>query len=1119
MTLSDAHDSPDGGAMRRNAPSDLTAAAPAEVTQAEGGRRPAPSDRTQSAPADTTRSQPRGDAAGASDDAPQATLLGDELAPDDRPEDVTDVTLDMAPRERPAPSPVDDEHATLAGTVRGLRQGEKGWQLTGLDDYQLIAEVARGGMGVVYRARQKSLNRIVAVKMILAGHLASDDDVQRFRSEAEAAARLQHPNIVAIYEVGESDGRHFFSMQFVEGRSLAERIREQPMPIEDAAGCLRTVADAVDYAHVQGILHRDLKPSNILLDKDGIPHLTDFGVAKQIRSDSQLTATGTIIGTPGYMPPEQASGDKEVGRTADVYSLGAVLYDLLTGRPPFTAQKPTDVLMQVLHAEPVSPHVLNPSVPVDLSTICLKCLEKDPARRYATARELSEDLARWLTGQPIAARQIGRIERAWRWCKRSPVVASMAALLILVAIGAFVGVTAEWLIAQSALRQMQVAQSERASAQVEALLNAAPESLAAMLNQLRPEYEDIAGEARRRIGQSDLSDRDRLRLSLALLPGDPNQVDYLRARMLSVGLAELLALRDALAPYRDQLREGLWNVLDNEQAKGEERFSAALLLAGDDDAAAARAERWQALAPFLAARLLESVTSDPSKYEPLVAALRPARAALVPPLAATFRDRKQPQSVRAFATNILASYAADQPVELARLLVDSDPWQFLILRPTVSDSSTDAITELGAQLDSVPSAQPTDSDKETAARRRATAAVALAQLGKAERAWPLLVHGDDVRVRSHLVELFSLLKTRPELLTARLDEETDPSARRALLLALGSYAPASLAEPVRRDLIERCAKLFGSDPDAGIHAAAEWLLRHWGQAGLLADQALPPAAGEPRPPEWYVGPQGHTLAVIDGRTSATMGSPSSEQRRSVAEASHQMLIGRKFALATKEVTIEQFRKFAQATGSKMPPYTRRHSPDDNGPIIMINWYRAAQYCRWLSEQAGLGEDQMCYPPIDQIHEGMQPYPDYLERRGFRLPTEAEWEIACRAGSNTSRAFGGSEELLADYAWYMANSSDRAWPGGLQKPNDFGLFDMHGNVWEWCGDRWTSYWENPRGRDLPDLTVVDAATNRVLRGGSFDSAAKTVRSAFRDRFEKPQFGSDEIGFRVACTVPE
>ncbi len=377
-----------------------------------------------------------------------------------------------------------------------------------IGDYELIEEVARGGMGVVFKARQVSLNRIVAVKMVLAGQFASGSDVIRFRAEAEAAARLQHPNIVAIHEVGEHDGQHFFSMDFVDGPSLTEIIREQPLPPRDAAALLKTLAEAVQYAHEKGVVHRDLKPSNVLMERressdegrepecprretsssgsgpstlDPRPRITDFGLAKRIEGGSDLTGTGQILGTPSYMPPEQAAGrNDEIGPASDVYSLGAILYESVSGRPPFRAQSPLDTLVQVLETEPVPLRLLNPAVPRDLETIAMKCLQKDSRRRYATAGELADDLRRFLAGEPIRARAVSRVERAWRWCRRRPGWAAM----IGVSVAALLLITAGSVWFSGRLRQ-QLARTEEKQHELEiALARQVAERLDSDLRQL-----------------------------------------------------------------------------------------------------------------------------------------------------------------------------------------------------------------------------------------------------------------------------------------------------------------------------------------------------------------------------------------------------------------------------------------------------------------------------------------------------------------------------------------------------------------------------------------------------------------------------------------------------------
>lgn len=330
-------------------------------------------------------------------------------------------------------------------------------------DYNLLEKIAQGGMGVVYRARQTQLDRIVAVKMILAGQFATDAEVERFRTEALAAAQLQHPAIVAVHEVGRLAGQYFFSMDFVEGQALGDLVREKPLPAARAAAYTRDIAEAIHFAHEHGVLHRDLKPANVLIDRADRPRVTDFGLAKRIDQDSNLTATGAMVGTPGYMPPEQVRGEPDkLGAPSDVYALGAILYELLTTRPPFQGESALDTFMQVVNQEPIAPRLLNTKVPHDLETICLKCLEKEPNRRYATAAELATDLRHFLAGEPISARPISRMERAWRWCRRRPALTSLATALVLTIVAGFAGVIWQW---REAASQNQFAQQSLQKAQ------------------------------------------------------------------------------------------------------------------------------------------------------------------------------------------------------------------------------------------------------------------------------------------------------------------------------------------------------------------------------------------------------------------------------------------------------------------------------------------------------------------------------------------------------------------------------------------------------------------------------------------------------------------------------
>ena len=305
-----------------------------------------------------------------------------------------------------------------------------------LGDYELLEEVGRGGQGVVFRARQKSLNRTVALKVITLGQWASETHLKRFRREAEAAASLDHPGIVPIHEVGERDGSCYFSMKFIEGGQLDEVVRREPMPIRGAVELIAKVARTVHYAHEHGILHRDIKPGNILLDKNGEPHLTDFGLARLLDTQSSVTRTIDVLGTPSYMAPEQAAGETtKLSKATDVYGLGAVLYQLLTGQPPFAGGTTYETIRLLRDTEPRPPRLLNPKVDRDLSTICLKCLEKDPQGRYSSALALAEDLEHWLKHEPIRAKPSGFFTHARKWVRRNPSTTVLVTLLVALAMG------------------------------------------------------------------------------------------------------------------------------------------------------------------------------------------------------------------------------------------------------------------------------------------------------------------------------------------------------------------------------------------------------------------------------------------------------------------------------------------------------------------------------------------------------------------------------------------------------------------------------------------------------------------------------------------------------------
>jgi len=359
---------------------------------------------------------------------------------------------------------------TDLGPILAKTHSALGVKFHSFGDYELVEEIARGGMGVVFRARQISLNRSVAIKLILGGRLASSLLVKRFQVEAEAAASLHHPHIVSIYEIGEHEGHHYYSMELVEGAGLNREIAAYRVPDPETPGSdqrtaahhcqvriarlMVQVADAVDYAHQHGVLHRDLKPSNILLDREGEAHLADFGLAKLLdREMTQFTLSGAIMGTPSYMAPELAAGQANEATTAtDIYSLGAILYELLTGARPFQAETPVEIWRRALEEEPKPPTAINRLIDRELATICLKCLEKNPQQRYLSARALLEDLERWLEGEPIVARPIGTAEKVFRWCRRRPALSGLAVTVVVLFLAGVIGVSTQWRRAETEAR-------------------------------------------------------------------------------------------------------------------------------------------------------------------------------------------------------------------------------------------------------------------------------------------------------------------------------------------------------------------------------------------------------------------------------------------------------------------------------------------------------------------------------------------------------------------------------------------------------------------------------------------------------------------------------------------
>ncbi len=625
--------------------------------------------------------------------------------------------------------------------------------------------------------------------------------------------------------------------------------------------------------------------------------------------------------------------------------------------------------------------------------------------------------------------------------------------------------------------------------------------------------------------------RMQLHASLALIPVDETHVEYLFSRLLDAEPDEFLVVRDALHAHQSKLLDRLWAVVEKpEQSKEHQRLRAAAALADYDS----ENHRWETPAK----KVVEDLVTVNADYLGFwTEAFRPVKKVLLPVLCEVFRDcRPERTAERTVATNLLANYGADHPAILADLLMDSDEQQFARLYLGATHSSL-AVVLLDQELDRNSPLDATDTMKEQLAKRKANAAIALLRRKRPEKVWSFLKQSPDPRTRSYLVHRFGPLRVEAEIISKRLDEEPDMTIRRALILSLGEFDEKALPPDARNMLVPKLRDIYRNASDPGVHGATEWLLRTWEQEAWLkqinvdwandTDQRANrleritqkmSADNDQALPNWYVNSHGQTMVVIPGPVEFLMGSPTAEVGRLPEERQHRRRIGRTFAIAAKAVTVEEFLRFQpKFSHSGMNRY-----PEPTCPIGGVIWFESAAYCNWLSEQEGIPKDQWCY---ELIPEGkttkVKLRENYLNRTGFRLPTEAEWEYACRAGIFTSWYYGESQELQGKYAWLFSNSGERNWPVGNKKPNDFGLFDMHGNIWCWCQDIHAAYpIAGDDGvvddREREESLEISNLLGRVSRGGSFDTRPSLARCASRSQIP-PANRFINVGFRPARTI--
>jgi serine/threonine protein kinase/formylglycine-generating enzyme required for sulfatase activity len=579
--------------------------------------------------------------------------------------------------------------------------------------------------------------------------------------------------------------------------------------------------------------------------------------------------------------------------------------------------------------------------------------------------------------------------------------------------------------------------------------------------------------------EEDSDSRKRLHTSIALYPVDPGQQQYLLEQMFTADPEVLGAIMETLDEGKGVIMDPLWAVLEDGKIDRDGRFRITCALASFDP----ESPRWEKVRDEVAAKL---VTQDALIIRKWVDAFARVKKWLLPPLAEFLEDEKRSAAERGLTAKVYGVYAPDVPGAYARL-------EKVLAEPGPPDETVEA--------------------KLAREKRQANVAVALVVMGRPAKAWPLLKHGKEPTRRSLLIERLAPGGADPLALVAAAQQEKDVAVRRALLLSLGQFGPAALPAVERKNLLPQLLRLYQDDPDPGIHGAAEWLVRLWGHGGELRPIDRRLRTGKPVGERgWYVNGQGLTMVIVPTPGEFVTGEQD-PRFKYTGEEQRRRRISRTFAIASKEVTVEQFLAYRRSH-----QHLKMRTPSTDCPVDNVTWYDAAGYCNWLSEKEGVPQGQWCYVPNKEgkYAKAMRLAPDYLHRTGYRLPTEAEWEYACRAGAATRFAFGEPEELLGRYAWFTGNNTGTSHPVGMLKPNDLGLFDMHGNVWEWCLNRKVIHGavkDNAAAEDGEDESDIKDNEARTMRGGGFDGFPAVLRTAFRGQ-DGPSGGGFGTGFRPA-----
>lgn len=1080
-----------------------------------------------------------------------------QSVPDDHPDKRTSDPDDPMSRKSEVKSPsrsqpvrVDAGKPTPTATVTDVAPGDVTTDVFGaqtelapsleeVGKFKITDLLGRGGFGEVLLAHDDDLRRDVAIKVPNPNRFTRAEDEANYLAEAQLLASLSHPGIVPVFEAARiPDGGCYVVSEYIEGPSLAERIENEPIPAVEAARLIAEVAEALDYAHKQGVVHRDIKPGNILLkktDHSERPVLIDFGIAFRATG---VAEESRVVGTVPYMSPEQARGEMVCPRS-DQFSLGIVFYELLTGERPFKGADRLEVLKNILRTEAPPPREVKQDIPVELSRICMRALEKQKENRYASAQELADELRFYLkaytgsfaktesteSGEEFEASQsaedsaheraallLADLTRKWRHDSAPHHLPSLWNAIWI----HLLTDRKNWTETQRVMMQTALKRDRNrllwfafsvvlgwflfvsfANYRVDGLVDSLRSTEWRSMPQLVEELSAYGARsnARLRNGLMDdgLKPDERLRFLLALSKRE-------REQLATIAKGALLAKRpdviEAVCRFTrgesDFLEKSFWSTLSSAGANNSQRFRAACALATFDPGNADWNGREDDIVRWL-------VSENPSLVEEWSKLLRPIAPRLRSGLKDTLRnDLEKPRRLAALRS-FRQLYRPDAK-EFTELIETASPDQLAILSAFAQESGGPIEPTIWNRLDSLK--LPSDAPQiqlDQASRARANLLVVLRELGSPNEFWNQLQNDADNRTRYFLIDRIGPETVSPELILEHINLETNASTVYALLLSLGDYPLEDFTEETQALALAELRHIHAEHSDSGVHSAAELVLKRWGEE---PEKIIRTNRG------WHVNEEGHTLAVLEGPFEFLMGAPPEENPNWTNDPLHWVKIPRTFGIATKEVTQAQFLRFQPNHG-----FDGSYSPDPDCPMTTVGFDAAMRYCNWLSAQEGISENQMCYAEVGT--SGMKPAPDYLDRVGYRLPTEAEWEFACRAGSQTPRFYGFSTNALSKYCWYIKNANGRTWPVGLLRPNRFGLFDTYGNVFEWVQDNNAEY---PDDRDGPviDEGLFEFAGPQIVRGGSFAMNPSANRSAQRIPTHIKGI-TQSYGFRVARTI--